>query len=390
MNSFQYFNPTKVVFGIGEFDKLGTEAMLLGRTALLVKQEGPLEKMGVYQRAQKSLEDAGLSVVTLEYVSSNPKLSKIKEGVQIAKAHGVDVVVAVGGGSCIDAAKAVGIGALDDGELWDFWARKRFVEKSLPILACSTISATGAETSCHVVVTNDADADMANWQKWALHEPKAFPKTAIIDPKLLATVPARLTAAGMADSISHVIEGYFDGVPENPISDRIGEGIVSTIIESKRVLDHPDDLQARAAISWAATLAMSGLQDCGRSNAGFPAHWIQHAVGAMTDSSHGEGLAVINPAWLELVNKKSPEKFVQFAQRVFQLPRTPDMSDCDYGQAGLDALKAEFRSWGLPTTLRELGVTKEMIPAIVEKVMSSPETYVFDAQEVAQVLTNCL
>ncbi len=389
MNSFQYYSPTKVVFGVGEFQKLGEEAKSLGTTALLVKQEGPLEKMGVYAKAQAYLEEAGLKVYTLEYVSSNPKLSKIKEGVCIAKEKNVDVVVAVGGGSCIDAAKAVAMGAVDEGELWDFWARKRFVEKTLPVVAVSTISATGAETSCHVVVTNDAGEDTTAWQKWALHDPHAFPNTAIIDPQLLTSVPKRLTAAGMADTISHIIEGYFDGVPNNPISDRIGEGIVMTVIESQHVLENPADLEARAAISWAATLAMSGLQDCGRSNAGFPAHWIQHAVGAMTDSSHGEGLAVINPAWLEHVNQENPEKFVQFAERVFGLPRN-GMTDVEYGQAGLNALKETFRNWGLPVCLRELGVTEEMIPAIVNSVMSSPETYVFDAAVVEQVLRSCL
>lgn len=287
MLNFQFYFPSKVIFGKGEFANLGRETALYGRSAMLVKQEGPLEEMGVYSRAEKSLEAAGIQVKPFGYIPSNPKLSIIQKGVALAKQTGVDVVVAVGGGSCIDAAKAIAIGALDDGELWDFWARKRMVERALPIIACSTISATGAETSCHVVVTNDTDSDVSKWQKWGLHENKAIPKTAIIDPELLTTVPAKLTAAGMADTISHVIEGYFDGVPRNPISDRICEGIVATVIENKRVLQHPEDLEARSAISWAATLAMSGLADCGRSNAGWPAHWIQHAVGALTDSSHG-------------------------------------------------------------------------------------------------------
>lgn len=390
MQAFQYYNPTKVVFGVGEFNKLGQEAAALGKKALLVKQEGPLEGMGVYKKAEQYLKEAGLSVVALAGVSSNPKLSKIREGVALAKANGIDVVVAVGGGSCIDAAKAIGIGALDAGDLWDFWARKRTVEKTLPVVAVSTISATGAETSCHVVVTNDTEADTTKWQKWALHDAHAFPDTAIIDPELLATVPPRLTAAGMADTISHVIEGYFDGVPDNPISDRLGEGIVMTVIENAGVLKNPGDLKARAAISWAATLAMSGLEDCGRSNAGFPAHWIQHAVGALTDTSHGEGLAVLNPAWLEHVNQENPAKFVQFTQRVFGLERKPGMTDVQYGQMGLDALKAEFKSWGLPTTLKELRVTREMIPAIVKAVMDSPETYVFQEETVRNVLLSCL
>lgn len=390
MKAFQFYYPTKIVFGPGEFEHIGRLARELGKTAMLVEQDGPLEKMGVYSKAKKFLEQAGLTVYPFDGISSNPKLSRIKQGVKLAKQWQIDVVVAVGGGSCIDAAKAISIGALDDGELWDFWARKRFAKAALPVLACSTISATGAETSCHSVVTNDENPDPSNWQKWGLHEKLAFPKIALIDPKLLTTVPRRLTAAGMADTISHILEGYFDGVPYNPISDRIGEGIIMTVIENKRVLDYPNDIEARSAISWAATLAMSGLHDCGRSNAGFPAHWIQHSVGAITDTSHGEGLAVINPAWLEYVNKRNPEKFVQFAERVFKLHRTSEMSDVDYGQLGIEALKAEFRSWGLPGSLSELGVTEKMIPDIIKGIEECPENYPFPENSVEEVLRSCL
>lgn len=390
MNNFQYYNPTKIIFGRGEYNQLGTEVKALGKAALLVKQEGPLEAMGVYAKAVKSLEEAGVKVCCLENVSSNPRLSQVREGISIAKENNVDVVVAVGGGSAIDAGKAIAIGAVDEGDVWDFFRRIRAVEKALPIVAVSTISATGSETSCHTVITNDTDSDTAKRQKWAVHESIVFPRIAIIDQELLVTVPARLTAAGMADTISHIIEGYFEDESDNPISDRIGEGIVMTVIENDQVLVNPGDLSARASLSWAATLAMSGLQDCGRTNAGFPAHWIQHAVGAITDSSHGEGLAVINPAWLEHVNRKAPEKFMQFAKRVFNLERKDGMTDVEYGQAGIDALKAVFKKWGLPVTLRELGVTEDMIPTIITSVLESPESYEFDAETIDKVLRSCL
>ena len=240
------------------------------------------------------------------------------------------------------------------------------------------------------MVTNDRDADRAKWQKWALHDYHVFPKTAIIDPELQTSVPPRLTAAGMCDTISHVIEGYFDGVPNNPIADRLCEGIVMTVLESDGVLRNPKDLNARSSLAWAATLAMNGLQDCGRSNAGFPAHWIQHAVGVATDSSHGEGLAVIQPAWLEHVNKKNPGKFAQFAERVFAIPRSPDISDEEYGLAGIQALRSRFKSWGMPSNLRDLGVKTEMLPTIVDSIMDSPETYTFVRAELAQILDSWL
>ena len=193
----------------------------------------------------------------------------------------------------------------------------------------------------------------------------------------------------MADTISHIIEGYFDGINDNPVSDLIGEGIVMTILEQEHVLQYPDDLEARAAIAWASTLAMSGLQDCGRLNAGFPAHWIQHAVGALTDSSHGEGLAVINPAWLYFVNQKQPEKFVQFTQRVFRFPRPDGMSDTAYGQLGIDELQRKFAAWGLPQTLKALGVKKDMFPQLVHQIMNNNEAYPFQEHQIINVLEKC-
>lgn len=390
MKSFEYNSPSKVVFGNGEFSKLGREVRAYGGKAMLIKQDGPLEKMGVFGRASQYMVEMGVTVAELNGILSNPRLSKIEEGVRIVKDQGIEVIVAVGGGSSIDTAKAIAVGACDAGDLWDFFAGVRQIKKALPVIAVSTISATGAETSCHCVVTNDRDPDKKNWKKWAIHDAMVFPKTAIIDPELLASVPKKLTAAGMADSISHILEGYFDGEPDNPISDYIGEGIVKTIIESDRVLENPADLSARAAIAWAATLAMSGLQDCGRLNAGWPAHWIQHAVGALTDSSHGEGLAVINPAWLEFDNRENPEKYMRFAEKVFGIQRKDGMSDVEYGHMGIQALKDKFKCWGLPTTIDELGVTKDMIPVIVENVMSNNEDYEFQAERVKEVLESCL
>ncbi len=335
------------------------------------------------------MESCGIRVFELKGITSNPKLSKIEEGILAVKENQIEVIVAVGGGSSIDTAKAISFGAPANTDVWDFFSRKRQIEKALPVVAVSTISATGAETSCHCVVTNDRSSDCTKWQKWAVHDAFAFPKTAMIDPELLVTVPKGLTAAGMADTISHVIEGYFDGVPDNPVSDRIGEGIVMTVLENDGVLEDLGNTSKRGALSWAATLAMSGLQDCGRSNAGFPAHWIQHAVGAMTDSSHGEGLAVINPAWLEFENQKNPEKFVQFTERVFGIEREKGMSDAEYGKLGIKALKDRFKSWGLPGTLRELGVKEEMLEEIADNVLRAPESYVFEKAHILEVLRSC-
>lgn len=390
MENFQFYNPVKILFGKGEFQAVGAEVAQYGKKALLVKTVGPLEGMGIYKKARASMEASGLSVYELDGVTSNPKLSKIEEGVIFCKENRVDVVVAVGGGSGIDTAKAIAFGAKSDGDLWDYFAGKRKITATLPVIAVSTISATGAEMSCHCVVTNDRESDTKQWKKWAVHDPYVFPKTAILDPQLLISVPTRLTAAGMCDVISHVLEGYFDGVPDNPLSDRIGEGIVMTVLENDNVLCDSGNVAARAHLSWAATLAMNGLQDCGRSNAGFPAHWIQHAVGALTDSPHGEGLSVLQPAWLYHCNAKCPVKFVQFAHRVFALDRPAGMSDEAYGRAGIDALKKRFCGWGLPSTLPELGVREEMFPVLVDSILQNNESYIFTEADLYKVLQSCM
>ena len=391
MLNFSYCFPTNVLFGAGEFEKIGEFVAKQGKSALLVEQPGPLDKMGVFQRGIDSMEKAEVSVTVLGGIASNPRLSKIEEGIALVRENKIEVVVAIGGGSTIDSAKAIALGAADseNGDVWDFFSGKRPVQKTMPVVAVSTISATGAETSCHCVVTNDRPADHTEWKKWAVHDMTVCPKTAIIDPSLLVSVPAKLTAAGMADTISHIIEGYFDGVGDNPISDAIGEGIVKTVLESEAVLTHPDDIALRSQLAWASTLAMGGIQDCGRSNAGWPAHWIQHAVGALTDSAHGEGLAVINPAWLDFVNAENPEKFVQFTSRVFALARSEEMTDVEYGQLGLDELRKRFRAWGLPTTLRELGVKREMFPILIRNIMNNNESFCFTEEHIARVLDSC-
>ncbi len=391
MLNFSFAFPTNVVFGSGAFKSLGKEVAKFGSAALLVEQPGPLEENGTFAESVALMKEAGVAVAELSGVESNPRLTKIEEGIRLVKEHKLNVIVAVGGGSTIDTAKAIAVGAADEkeGDVWDFFAGTRTVETILPVVAVSTISATGAETSCHCVVTNNRSEDCDQWKKWAIHDMTVCPKTAIIDPKLLVSVPKKLTAAGMADTISHIIEGYFDGVEGNPISDAIGEGIVRTVLESEDVLEHPDNIELRAQIAWASTLAMGGIQDCGRLNAGWPAHWIQHAVGAMTDSSHGEGLAVINPAWLDFINEENPRKFVQFSRNVLNLERPEGVSDVEYGQMGLDYLRARFKQWGLPSTLRELGVTREMFPALIKNIMNNNEAFVFTEQQIEQVLERC-
>lgn len=388
MKNFSYYNPTRVYFGIGEFNNLGTYAQKLGKKALLVKMEGYLETSGVYARAKKLMEDAGMTVYELSGVTANPKLTKIDEGIRMCKELGIEVVVPVGGGSCIDSAKAIAYGALDDGDIWDFFALKRVAAASLPIGAVSTIAATGSEMNVNCVVTNDRDSDMATWRKWSTHFEHSFPKFAIIDPEMQKTLPQYVTACGMADIISHIMEPYFDSELNTPIQDALGEGIMKTVIASEGILTDKDNLIFRANLSWGATLAINGWADVGRAGKAWDAHTIEHDVGAMTDCAHGAGLAVVQPSWLRHLNKQNSAKFVQFAKNVFGIEQGT-MSDYEMGEKGIDALKAKFNSWGMPVTLTDLKLTKEMLPLIARKITQNPEGQSLIYEDVLTVLENC-
>ncbi|MBX8935441.1 iron-containing alcohol dehydrogenase [Enterococcus gilvus] len=390
MRNFQYYNSTKVIFGRGQFACLGENARRFGKRALLVEIEGPLKELGVFQQAIDSMEAEGMRVFELSGVTENPHLTVVDKGIKLAKEKDIDVIVAVGGGSSIDTAKAISLGAATDLDIWEYFNGSQQAVEKKPVVAVSTIAASGSEMSCHCILTNDRSADKKDWKKWALHDELLFPEIAIVDAELVKTVPKRLTAAGMADINSHVLEGYFDDqITNNDLGDYLAESVVKTILENDSVLEKLDDLDARENISWAATLAMNGLPDCGRDMKGFPCHWIQHAVGAMTNSSHGEGLAVIEPAWLKNELKKDVKKFIRFNQNVLKLERNDGISDEKYAEAGIDRLRQIYDDWGLPSTLRELGVTKEMIPKIIEEIMNNNEAYEFDPKDIQITLESC-
>lgn len=388
MKNFSYYNPTRVYFGIGEFKNLGKYASKLGKKALLVKMDGPLEELGVYAKAKKMMEDAGMSVYELGGVTANPRLTKIEEGAALCKKVGIDVVIPVGGGSCIDSAKAIAYGALDDGDIWDFFELKRQAVDSLPIGAVSTIAATGSEMNVNCVVTNDRDKDPANWRKWSTHFEHSFPKFAVIDPELQKTLPKYVTACGMADIISHVMEPYFDAEMNTPIQDAIGEGIIRTVIGAEGVLKDGLNLDHRANLSWAATIAINGWADVGRAGKAWDAHTIEHDVGALTDCAHGAGLAVVHPAWLKHLNRKDPAKFVKFAERVFGLEQG-SLSDEEFGELGIDKLKEYFNKWGMPVTLKDLGLEKEILPLLAKKMTQNPEGGELIYEDVLAVLEDC-
>ena len=383
MKPFDFHNPVRIIFGEGTMERLGQETAKYGKKALLVKAEGPLEKLGVYARAAKLMKEAGVEVFTLEKVAANPKLSSVREGIAICKKNGVEVVIAVGGGSVIDCAKAVAVGALDNGEVWDFFEQKRSADKALPIGAVSTLAATGAEMSMHCVITNEEQK-----KKYATHFVVNFPQFSIIDPELHTSVPRFLTACGLCDAITHAGENYFVGDPNAPLTDRIAEGVILTVLESDGVLDDLKNVALRANHAWAAAISINGLTDCGRGIFYYGAHTIEHAISAHFDVAHGAGLSVVHPAWLSHLCDAEAGKFAHFAERVFAMKRG-SKSDKEMGMAAVAALKERYKSWGLPVSLKEIGVDDSAFERIAATCIVDPDSGIKDKSIILDVLGRC-
>jgi alcohol dehydrogenase len=383
MNSFEFYNPTRIVFGAGTIDTVGEHTAKYGKKALIVTTRGSVKKLGIFDKVKGSLEAQGIKTVELSGVDPNPRLSTVYEGAEICRKENIDVVVAVGGGSVIDCAKGIAFAAFDDGDIWDFWACKRVAKKGLPIITVLTLSGTGSEMNTNCVITN-TDLD----QKYSTHYAFSFPKVSIIDPTLHTTVPKYFTGCGMTDTISHVMEKYFDGTKNTPMQDRIAEGVILTVIENEGALENPDDVALRANLSWAATMALNGLNDSGRGSNDYDAHTIEMEASAKYDIAHGAGLAIVHPAWLEFLCKKDPEKFVQFSKRIFNLEQG-NMSDVEFGLAGLKALKDKFNQWGMPVTLKDAGIPKEDLETLAYTATQAPEGSYLVKDEIYNVLLSC-
>ncbi len=364
---FNFQNPTRINFGAGKLSELGTEAGTYGKKALLVTGGGSVKRNGTFDRALESLKAAGVSAVECAGVEPNPRLSTVLRGAQIARDEGCDVVVALGGGSTMDAAKAMAAMVFYEGEPWDmfFSSEGTFIPptKALPIITVPTLAATGSEMNNGAVITNEETTE-----KSFVNAPVLFPKVAIVDPELTVTVPKDQTAYGVCDLITHVTEGYFNGVDGTPLQDRFAEGVIQTAMEwgPKAVADG-NDLEARAQVQWASVVALNGWVQVGTS-AGYPVHMIEHTLSAHHDVAHAAGLAVVNPSWMRFAARKRPERFARFAERVLGVERN-GKTDEDAAREGIDRFEAFLRSIGCPTHLSELGIGDELIERYAEDTL---------------------
>lgn len=379
MRSFEFYNPTKIIFGNGTIEKTGAAASRWGKKALIVTSRGSVKKLGIVDRVRQSLKNAGIAVWELEGIEPNPKLTSVVAGAKICKREGIDIIVAVGGGSVIDCAKAIAFAGPDEGDPWDFFIKKRKPEKFLPVVSVLTISATGSEMNENSVITNSATK-----QKIASHFEMSYPKVSIIDPELQISVPRYLTACGMVDTIAHALEVYFDGSEDTPLQDRIAEGIVMTVLESESVLDDPENVQKRANIAWASTLALNGINSAGREGKALYAHKIEHELGGRYDMMHAAGLSPVLPEVLEILCRQSPARFKQMSERVFGVDKEKDAVAS--GLIGIGKIRDRFAAWGMPMRLRETGVEKDDIMSIAKNSSKAIGDPLFDEKTMLELL----
>lgn len=381
MNDFVFCSPTKFVFGRGYVDKTGQELAAAGfKDVMIVFGKGSVERSGTLDRVKRSLEEAGVRYYAKGGVRPNPEVCWIREAIEEARAHQVDSILAVGGGSVIDAAKAIAFGFAYDGDVWDFFDSKAVIESALPIAVVLTIPAAGSEASSSCVVSND-EFDL----KRGVNSDLFRPKVAIMDPELTFTLPPYQTAAGVTDMIAHICERYFSGVGSVPVTDNIATGIIVALMEAApRVMENPDDYDARAAIMWAGMLAHNDIAGCGRSlnptarAGGWESHALEHELSAHHPQiTHGAGLAVIMPAWMRFVWRSDPERFLDFADAVFGIEPVDDEIEsrdeavADAVEAAIDELQGFFCSIGMPRTLGEFDLTPNDVEALIPTLLST-------------------
>jgi alcohol dehydrogenase YqhD (iron-dependent ADH family) len=385
MDNFDFRNPTRILFGRGMENEVGARVAGHSRRILLHFGGGSIKASGLYDRVVASLAAAGVEWVELGGVAPNPRLALVREGIALCRAHHLDFVLAVGGGSVIDSAKAIAMGVANDGDVWDFYAGLRAPTAALPVATVLTIPAAGSESSTASVITNED-----GWIKRGFNSELLYPVFSILNPELAFTLPAFQVACGAADILSHLMERYFTNVRHVDFTDRLIEATMKTVIaQAPKVLAKLDDYDAWADLMWAGTVAHNNLLNTGRIG-DWGSHDIEHEISGIYDVAHGAGLAVVFPAWMKHVLDHDLDRFVQWAVRVWNVEY--DGFDREsVARAGIARLEAFFRSLGLGTTLASLGVGTDRIDEMAKKATSNGATTVgrfvrLDTAGVAAVL----
>lgn len=361
MQDFVFHNSTKIIFGKDTENFVGQEAAVYGKKLLLHYGGGSIISSGLYDRVVRSLEKQGIEIYELGGVKPNPRVSLVREGVALCKEKNIGLILAVGGGSVIDSAKAIAAGVKYDGDVWDFYEGKAEITDCLPIGVVLTIPAAGSESSSGSVITNED----GGYKRSAGHVTMR-PKFSILNPVLTYTLPAYQTACGITDMMAHILERYFTNEKNVDLTDRLCEAALKTIIDNAPVvLEEPENYAARSEIMWSGTIAHNDLLGTGRIG-DWGSHDIEHEISGIYDIAHGAGLAVVFPAWMKYVYKHDVNRFVQFANRVWNVE--VDLNDLENtALAGIRKTEEFFRSIGMPVRLHEANIGDEHFEEMAKK-----------------------
>ncbi|MBQ8109029.1 MAG: iron-containing alcohol dehydrogenase [Clostridia bacterium] len=364
MFDFNYYTPTQVVFGRNTEQRVAELIRRFGGTKVLIQYGGgSVVRSGLLQRVTDSLDAAGIPYVALGGAVPNPRLSLVYQGIELCKKEHVDFLLAVGGGSAIDSAKAIGYGVASGGDVWDFYDYKRKATACLPLGVILTLAATGSEMSDSSVITREE-----GWVKRGYNSDLGRPRFAIMNPELTMTLPDYQTACGCTDIMMHTMERYFTNGGNMEITDAIAEGLLRTVKANAEILaKDPKNYDARAEVMWAGSLSHNGLTGCGSDGGDWMTHKLEHELGGLYDVAHGAGLAAIWGSWARYVYKNCLPRFRRFAVNVMDIE--PTGSDDEIALKGIEALEAFFRRIHMPTNLRELGVepTEEELKDMAHK-----------------------
>lgn len=352
MRSFEYYSPTKVIFGKDTHRQAGSILKEYGaKKVLILYGSGSVIRSGVLDQIEESLKEAGVEYVKLGGVVANPRLGKVREGIALCQEESVDFILAVGGGSVIDSAKAIGYGVANpQTDVWNFFLKTEIPTACLPVGVILTIAASGSEMSGSCVITNEE----TKAKRGCTRTDVCRPKFAILNPRLTYTLPQYQTECGCVDILMHTMERYFVNIETMEMTDSISEALMQTVIYNARILmKEPGNYNARAEVMWAGSLSHNGLTGCGTGGGDWACHQLGHELSGRYDVTHGASISAIWGSWARYVYEENPERFAQFATNVFDIPCF-DFEET--ALAGIMAMEDFFRSIKMPTSLTELGL----------------------------------
>ena len=385
MKKFEFAVPTDVLFGIGQEEQLAERLRPFGKKILMTYGGGSIKRTGLYEKIKTILKD--YEIFELGGIEPNPRVTTVNAGAKLCKENGIDMILAVGGGSTIDCSKAISAAAYYDGDAWDLVTGEAQITEALPIAVVLTLAATGSEMDCAAVISN-AETE----EKLLMGNPVFFPKISVLNPENTYTVPAYQTASGSADIMSHIIESYFDR-EEAFVPDAISEGILRAVIKYAPIaLEKPDNYEARAQLMWSSSLALNGLPTTGK-NFAWSCHYIEHELSAHYDITHGAGLAMLTPKWMRYVlSEDTVDKFYTYAVNVWGI--APSEDKMAVANQGIDATEDFFKKIGLPTTLGEFGIDDSRFEEMAKTAVKAGglgNAYVPLAEkDVVEILKMCL